>query len=227
MIFCVEDDDDIRELMLYTLQSTGFEVKGFSNAEDMFTRIYSDMPKLIVLDIMLPGMDGIDILKKIREDSRTKSIPVMLATAKGTEFDKVYGLDIGADDYLVKPFGMMEMVARVKALLRRSSVPDCDTDKGVLHLGNITLDPIKRTVMSDGVSVTLTYKEFEMLRILMQEPERVFTRDNLLNTVWGYEFDGETRTVDVHMRSLRHKLGEGGSQIQTIRGVGYTICMVE
>ncbi len=224
MIYCVEDDDSIRELILYTLQSTGFETKGFSNAEDMFEVIYQDMPELIILDIMLPGKDGIEILKMLREDNRGRDMLIMLATAKGTEFDKVFGLDTGADDYLVKPFGMMELLARVKALLRRSSGNARANSTATLTVGNIVLDSIKRAVLVNSVGVTLTYKEFEILWILMQEPERVFTRDNLLNTVWGYEFDGETRTVDVHMRSLRQKLGIGGAQIQTIRGVGYSIC---
>ncbi len=224
MIYCVEDDDSIRELILYTLQSTGFEAKGFCCAEDMFAVVNKEKPSLIILDIMLPGKDGIEILKALRADKATADILIMLATAKGTEFDKVYGLDTGADDYLVKPFGMMELLARVKALLRRKTAPVSDAKDESATLGIIKVDPIKRAVTVEGVSVALTYKEFEILWILMQEPERVFTRDNLLNTVWGYEFDGETRTVDVHMRSLRHKLGAGGLQIQTIRGVGYSIC---
>ncbi len=223
MIYCVEDDDSIRELVLYTLQSTGFDAKGFSCAEDMFAAIKQETPLLIILDIMLPGKDGIEILKTLRADKHTSDILIMMATAKGTEFDKVYGLDTGADDYLVKPFGMMELLARVKALLRRRTVAPDAVKEATLKLGNIKVDYTKRTVTANGANVVLTYKEFEILWILMQEPERVFTRDNLLNSVWGYEFDGETRTVDVHMRSLRQKLGDAGLQIQTIRGVGYSI----
>ncbi len=224
MIYCVEDDDSIRELIIYTLQSTGFEVKGFSNAEDMYQVVYSEIPDLVILDIMLPGKDGIEILQSLRSDTRTDKVLVMLATAKGTEFDKVFGLDTGADDYLVKPFGMMELLARVKALLRRKSNLESENKQETLKVGNILLDSKKRTVTAYSRIVNLTYKEFEILWILMKEPERVFTRDNLLNTVWGYDFNGETRTVDVHMRSLRQKLGDAGSQIQTIRGVGYSIC---
>ncbi len=224
MIYCVEDDDSIRELILYTLQSTGFEAKGFSNAEDMYEVVYSQTPDLIILDIMLPGSDGIEILKTLRADARTCKVFIMLATAKGNEFDKVIGLDTGADDYLVKPFGMMELLARVKALLRRKTDDEPEKKHESLRVGNILIDSAKRTVMANTQNITLTYKEFEILWILMQKPERVFTRDNLLNTVWGYNFNGETRTVDVHMRSLRQKLGSAGSQIQTIRGVGYSIC---
>ncbi len=221
MIFCVEDSDSIRELIVYTLNSTGFKAKGFGNAEDMFSDLEENIPSLIILDIMLPGKDGLEVLKDLRENKITQNIPIMMATAKGSEYDKVLGLDKGADDYIVKPFGMMELVARIKALLRR--VASTDIKEELITVGDISVNLSRHSVMVNNKNIALTLKEFEVLVMLMGAPERVFTRDNILSTVWGYEFDGETRTVDVHMHSLRHKLGEAGSQIQTIRGVGYSI----
>ncbi len=220
MIFCVEDDDSIRELVVYTLQSVGFEALGFGSSEKMYEMLETKTPSLVILDIMLPGEDGLTILKKLRADSRTKDIPIMMATAKTNEYDKVAGLDLGADDYVAKPFGMMELVARVKALLRRTAK---QKEQGVFSLGDITVDMAKHTVLAGGENVVLTLKEFEILCLLIKEPERVFTRDNILSSIWSYEFDGETRTVDVHMRTLRQKLGKSGEQIQTVRGVGYNI----
>ncbi len=222
MIYCVEDDDSIRELVLYTLQSTGFSAKGFSNAEDMYNELNFAIPSLIILDIMLPGKDGLEILRSLRQNPKTKSIPIMMATAKGTEYDKVVGLDIGADDYLVKPFGMMELIARIKALIRRSSTDSQPTN--TVTIGKISIDLIKHSVTASERNIVLTYKEFEVLSMLMREPGRVFTRDVILSSIWGYEFDGETRTVDVHVRTLRQKLGDDGAQIHTVRGVGYSIC---
>lgn len=221
MIFCIEDDTAIRELEIYTLQSAGFKAKGFENGAELFEALKAEIPQLIILDIMLPDEDGISILKKIRQSSRYGEIPVMLATAKGNEYDKVLGLDSGADDYIVKPFGMMELIARVKALFRRTS--PAAAKKALLKLGAIQLDTVRHSVLVNGEEVTLTFKEFELLSLFMQSPGRVFTRDTLLSTIWGYDFDGETRTVDVHLRSLRQKLGAAAAQIETVRGVGYCI----
>ncbi|CQR24057.1 phosphate regulon response regulator PhoB [Streptococcus varani] len=218
MIYCVEDDDDIRELMLYTLRTTGFEAKGFADGESFWQQISQEPADLIILDIMLPGEDGISLLGRLKENAPTMDIPVIMATAKGTEFDKVKGLDLGADDYLVKPFGMMEMISRIKAVLRRSG----EIDKGSqLRLGAIRLDSKSYTVYTEGEKILLTLKEFELLSLLMLNPGRVFTRQELLDKVWGTQFFGETRTVDVHIGTLRTKLGTCGNYIQTIRGVGY------
>ncbi len=224
MIFCVEDEQSIRELVVYTLNSTGFNAKGFSSSTEMFAELETTVPKLVILDIMLPGDDGLTILKKLREQNETKDIPIMMATAKGNEYDKVAGLDLGADDYLVKPFGMMELVARVKALLRRTT--NSGSEKSIT-VGDITVDTVKHSVTANGKNITLTLKEFEILCMLIEQPERVFTRDNILSRIWGFEFDGETRTVDVHMRTLRQKLGEAGAQIKTVRGVGYNLVGAE
>ena len=219
MIYCVEDDESIRELILYALKSSGFEAEGFSCASELEQGLRTLLPELFILDIMLPDKDGVAILKDIRGNSRTKNIPVIMATAKGSEFDKVMGLDNGADDYIVKPVGMMELIARVKAILRRVKT----TDLEILSIGNIVLELQKRVVKIDNKEVNLTFKEFEVLHMLMREPERVFNRDSILNAVWGYNFDGETRTVDVHIRSLRAKLEGATAQIQTFRGIGYSI----
>lgn len=218
MIYLVEDDDSIRELVIYTLQTTGLQARGFSCAEEFWEAMQKDLPSLVLLDIMLPDEDGLTILKKLRDGSRTSRLPVIMLTAKSTEYDKVMGLDGGADDYIPKPFGMMELVARVKALLRRSR-PE---EKGSIHrLGTIVLDASKHVVTVNGKPVTLTYKEFELLQFLMENEGIVLTRDQLLSTIWGYDFDGETRTVDVHIRTLRQKLGPASGYIETIRGVGY------
>ncbi len=218
MIFCVEDDTSSRELMIYTLNSAGFDAKGFLESTEFWKALETETPELIMLDIMLPGEDGIEILKKLRSKTVTKDIPVIMATAKGTEYDKVIGLDTGADDYLVKPFGMMEMVSHIKAVLRRTAPK---TAKNVLSTGKLSINLDEHSVFANGEKVMLTLKEFELLRIFMENPGRVFSRDILLEKIWGTEFYGETRTVDVHIGTLRTKLGECGEYIETIRGVGY------
>lgn len=218
MIFCVEDDSSIRDLMIYTLNSAGFEAVGFSEGDSLFEALQSQKPDLIMLDIMLPGEDGITILKKIRAQSSTSHIPVIMATAKGTEFDKVIGLDLGADDYLTKPFGMMEMISRIKAVLRRSMPKE---ELNVLLAGQLELNLNEHTVAVAGKRVQLTLKEFEMLRLFMEHIGRVYTRDQLLSKIWGADYIGETRTVDVHIGTLRTKLEGCGDYIQTVRGVGY------
>lgn len=218
MIFCVEDDSSIRDLMLYTLNSAGFEAKGFPDGKSFFDVLQTEKPQLIMLDIMLPGEDGIAILKKLRTQPETKEIPVIMATAKGTEYDKVIGLDLGADDYLAKPFGMMEMISRVKAVLRRTS--PAKTEK-YIRIGKLELNLETYVVIENGERVQLTLKEYKLLRTFMENPERVFTRDQLLEIVWGMDYVGETRTVDVHVGTLRMKLGECGDYIETVRGVGY------
>ena len=218
MIFCVEDDISSRELKIYTLKSAGFDAKGFPESTDFWKALETETPELIMLDIMLPGEDGIEILKKLRKKTKTADIPVIMATAKGTEFDKVTGLDTGADDYLVKPFGMMEMISHIKAVLRRTAPK---TSKNVLSTGKLSLNLDEHAVFADGEKVVLTFKEFELLKIFMENPGRVFSRDALLEKVWGADYYGETRTVDVHIGTLRTKLGECGEYIETIRGVGY------
>lgn len=222
MIYLVEDDESIRELVVYTLQITGFEAKGFACASDFWKEMQKELPQLVLLDIMLPDEDGLMILKKIRECKETAKLPVIMLSAKGTEFDKVLGLDSGADDYIPKPFGMMELISRVKALLRRLE-PEMQEQKHVqqLQIGDITMDLKKHTVSVDGKETVLTLKEFDLLRCLIENRGIVLNRDQLLSKIWGYEFDGETRTVDVHIRTLRQKLGNAGSCIETIRGVGY------
>lgn len=222
MIYYVEDDRSIRELVLYTLKNTGFEAIGFENGESFFASFKDDdLPQLVMLDIMLPGEDGMDILRKLKSSSVTKNIPVIMVTAKGTEYDKVTGLDCGADDYISKPFGMMELVARIKAVLRRAGKSDSDGEN--YEYGKVFLDLRSHTVTVDGKPVELTLKEFELLRLLMKNAGAVLTRDMLLETIWGYDFDGETRTVDVHVRTLRQKLGAGADIIETVRGVGYKV----
>jgi two-component system alkaline phosphatase synthesis response regulator PhoP len=218
MIFCVEDDNAVRDLMMYALNSAGFETKGFVNGEDLFAALGSEVPRLIILDIMLPGEDGITILKRLRSNAATVDIPIIMATAKGTEYDKVIGLDLGADDYLAKPFGMMEMVSRVKAVLRRTEPKDAVK---ILQVGELTLNTGEHTVSVAGKRVQLTLKEYELLRKLMENLGRVFTRDQLLQSIWGMEYVGETRTVDVHIGTLRTKLEVCGDYIETVRGVGY------
>ena len=218
MIFCVEDDGGIRDLMIYTLNSAGFEAKGFPDGESFYEAISECEPELILLDIMLPGEDGISILKRLRaEGSR---VPVIMATAKGTEYDKVIGLDLGADDYLAKPFGMMELVSRVKALLRRTRPAE---NRELLLLGGIQMDTVQHIVLSDGKRVELTFKEYELLRKFMENPGKAFTRDQLRVSVWGDDYVSETRTVDVHVGTLRTKLGRCGDYIKTVRGVGYRL----
>ncbi|MCD8121231.1 MAG: response regulator transcription factor [Clostridiales bacterium] len=218
MIYLVEDDNSIRELVIYTLQTTGFAAKGFACAKDFWEAMKDNAPSLVLLDIMLPDEDGLAILRKIRENSHTAKLPVIMLTAKGTEYDKVLGLDSGADDYIPKPFGMMELVSRVRALLRRT---EPERKGGVRSCGPIVVDMDRHTVHVNGNPVTLTYKEFELLSYLMDNEGIVLTRDQLLSRIWGYDFDGETRTVDVHIRTLRQKLGVASNYIETIRGVGY------
>ena len=218
MIYYVEDDANIRELVIYTLNQTGLAAKGFSDASAFFAASADEKPTLILLDIMLPGEDGLTILRKIRANAATTSIPVMMITAKTTEFDKVSGLDLGADDYITKPFGMAELVARVKALLRRSGMK---ASAERLEHGELVVDIAKHTVTVGGQVVILTYKEFSLLACLMENAGRAYTREQLLETVWGYDYEGGTRTVDVHVQTLRTKLGSSGRFVETVRGVGY------
>lgn len=223
MIYCVEDEAGIRNMMVYTLEAAGLDAKGLEDGACLWQALKEETPELIILDIMLPDEDGISILKKLRAQSQTRSVPVIMATAKGSEYDKVIGLDSGADDYLVKPFGMMEMVSRVRAVLRRA-VKD---ESPALSLGALYLNPSAHMAMVDGESVELTYKEFEMLYMLMSNPGRVFTRQHFLTSIWDQDYDGETRTVDVHIRNLRQKLGKCGDYINTVRGVGYKMEMTQ
>ncbi len=218
MIYLVEDDDSIRELVIYTLRSTGMEAKGFGLPSEFWRAMEQQLPELVLLDIMLPEEDGLEILRKIRSKRETKTLPVIMLTAKGTEYDQVVGLDNGADDYVAKPFGMMALVARIKAVLRRTEKP---TEEKVLRLGELSVNPTRHVVQANGEIVNLTLKEFELLCLLLDNPGVVFTRDQLLNQIWGYSFDGESRTVDVHVRHLRQKLGDCGKYIETVRGIGY------
>ena len=218
MIYCVEDDTSIRELMLYALRASGFDAEGYCDGTGLFQALDQRQPQLILLDIMLPGMDGIEILKLLRRNPVTAAIPVILSSAKGTEYDKVLGLDLGADDYLAKPFGMMEMVSRIRAVLRRSR--SIETTQ-VLRLGGLTMNPQSHTVQAGNTRLELTLKEFELLKLFLEHPGQVFTRDHLLERVWSTDYVGETRTVDVHIGTLRTKLGVYGEYIRTVRGVGY------
>lgn len=220
MIYCVEDDGSIQKLIVYTLKNSGFDAEGFTCGADMTAKLRRETPELILLDIMLPGEDGVEILKKLKTDAATRKIPVIMLTARGTEYDKVVGLDSGADDYISKPFGMMELISRIKAVLRRYGVGCDDT---ALICGPVAINIKAHRVTVNGAAVELTVKEFELLRLLMKNAGTVLTRDTLLENIWGYDFDGETRTVDVHVRTLRIKLGEGGAIVETVRGVGYRI----
>ena len=217
MIYCVEDERNIRELIVYTLESSGFTARGLESGKELNAAIAEQLPDLILLDIMLPGEDGLEILSRLKASEVTKEIPVIMVTAKGAEYDKVMGLDCGADDYITKPFGMMEFIARVRAVLRRAGKEEKEND--VLETGDLQIQVKQHQVLAKGEKVTLTLKEFELLKA----DGRVLTRDTLLSTIWGYDFDGETRTVDVHVRTLRQKLGECGELIETVRGVGYRI----
>ena len=221
MIFCVEDDAGIRDLMIYTLNASGFRAVGFENAKEFYAALADDTPELIMLDIMLPGEDGISILKRLKADARTADIPVIMATAKGNEYDKVIGLDLGADDYLAKPFGMMEMASRVRAVLRRSG--RAAEKPQLIRVGGLEMNLGEHSVTADGIRVQLTLKEFELLHTFMTNPGRAFTREQLLSSVWCEDFMGETRTVDVHVGTLRQKLGGCGKYIRTVRGVGYKL----
>lgn len=221
-IYYVEDDTSIRELVLYALKTAEFQVMGFENAASFYKRMKEQQPDLILLDIMLPDEDGVSILKKLKSRPDTENIPVIMMTAKSSEYDKVLGLDSGADDYITKPFGVMELISRVKAVIRRS-----DRSKGrageVLKIGELVLDEQKHEVYARGQAVSLTFKEFELLSYLMKNRGLVLSRDKILNTIWNYEYEGESRTVDVHIGSLRQKLGTCGDFIKTIRGIGYKI----
>ena len=219
-IFLVEDDENIRELVVYALKSAGFEARGFSCAKEFYKELDKEIPQLLLLDIMLPDEDGISILKKLRNNGRLKNIPVIMLTAKSTEYDKVVGLDSGADDYVTKPFGVMELLSRVRAVLRRSQNV---SQEEILTMGSLALDTKKQEVLVDGKPVILTFKEFELLAYLMKNRNIVLTRDKILDVIWNYEYEGESRTVDVHIGSLRQKLGSCGNMIRTVRGVGYKL----
>ena len=218
MIWCVEDDASIRDIEVYTLSSTGFEARGFADGVSFWSALQTEKPDLVVLDVMLPGVDGIELLQRMKASAELRTIPVVMATAKGAEYDKIRGLDLGADYYLVKPFGVMELVSCVKAVLRR-----CRPDKAahLLRSGGLVVDLDAHTVTVDGARVALTYKEFELLRLFLSHPGMAFTRDQLFQEVWGMDFCGETRTVDMHIRTLRQKLGPYGRRIETVRNVGY------
>ena len=221
MIYVVEDDSSIRELVVYTLNQSGLSAQGFANAREFWAAMADATPRLVLLDIMLPDEDGLTILKKLRSAALTASLPVIMLTAKGSEYDRVLGLDSGADDYVPKPFGIMELLARVRGLLRRTE----PTGHKPLeyHIGELSVYPEKRQVVAGGQYIQLTLKEFELLMLLLENENIVLSRDRIFSTVWGYDFDGETRTVDVHIRTLRRKLGSCGDYIQTVRGVGYKI----
>ena len=220
MIWCVEDDASIRDIEVYALQSTGFEAEGFADGAEFWEAVQKERPELVVLDVMLPGIDGVELLRRMKTRAELRDIPVVMATAKGAEYDKIQGLDLGADYYLVKPFGVMELVSCVKAVLRRCAPK---TPAQVLRAGALELNPEERTVTVGGARVALTYKEFELLKLFLSNPGMAFTRDQLFNAVWGMDFVGETRTVDMHIRTLRQKLGSCGNLIETVRNVGYRL----
>lgn len=220
MIYLLEDDENIRNFVIYALNNSGFEAKGFEVPSTFWKGISEQTPDLVILDIMLPEEDGISVLKKLRASAGTKNLPIMMLTAKSTEYDKVLGLDSGADDYVSKPFGIMELIARVKALLRRTEPNQDETE---YHFDLLTLNPAKHLIQVDGKDVTLTLKEFQLLCYLAENKGNVMSRDQILQKIWGYEFDGENRTVDVHIRTLRAKLGNAGYVVETVRGLGYRI----
>lgn len=219
MIYMLEDEEGIRNFVIYALESSGFGARGFEAPSDLYEAVKEELPELLLLDRMLPEEDGLEVLKKLRSAPETRKLPVIMLTAKGTELDKVEGLDSGADDYIAKPFGTMELISRIKALLRRTADSPADTDR--LQLGGISVYPSKHEVFAGGEKVTLTLKEYDLLLMLMRNRGQVFSRDSLLREIWGYDFAGESRTVDVHIRTLRQKLGDCGELIETIRGVGY------
>lgn len=220
MIWCVEDDASIRDIEVYALQSTGYEAKGFEDGTSFLKEVKNQKPELVVLDVMLPGIDGITLLQKLKEDPETREIPVVMATAKGAEYDKIQGLDLGADYYLTKPFGVMEFVSCVKAVLRRCQPRQVEH---LLKTGGLIVNIDEHTVTIDGERITLTYKEFELLRLFLSHPGMAFTRDQLFNEVWGMDYCGDTRTVDMHIRTLRQKLKVYGELIETVRNVGYRL----
>lgn len=217
MIWCVEDDASIRDIEVYALNSTGFEAEGFADGAAFWAALGKARPELVVLDVMLPEIDGIQLLRRMKDDAALREIPVIMATAKGAEYDKIQGLDLGADDYLTKPFGVMELVSRVKAVLRRCRPQPV----AVLRCGGLVVDEQEHTVTADGVRVVLTYKEYQLLRLFLSHPGTAFTRDQLMEQVWGMDFYGESRTVDMHIRTLRQKIGPYGGCIETVRSVGY------
>lgn len=221
VIYYVEDDVNIRELVAYALKTAGYQVTGFENAVDFRRKMKEQHPDLILLDIMLPDEDGVSILKQLKQDRVSARIPVIIMTARSSEYDKVLGLDMGADDYITKPFGVMELISRVKAVLRRSSRPESEGEN--IRIGDLVLDERRHEVFVHGEKVILTFKEFELLCYLMKNQGIVLSRDRILNTIWNYEYEGESRTVDVHVGSLRQKLGSCGGMIKTVRGVGYKI----
>lgn len=220
MIYLLEDDDNIRNFVIYALNNSNMKAKGFERPSDFWSAVNCEKPQLVLLDIMLPEEDGYEVLKKLRSRQDTKKVPVIMLSAKGTEYDKVLGLDSGADDYIAKPFGIMELMSRINALLRRAGESDSGGDFRFEYEG-LHIDAGQHVVTVDGVETALTYKEFELLCMLAGEPGRVFTRDQILQRIWGYEFDGENRTVDVHIRTLRSKLGQYGDLVETVRGIGY------
>ena len=220
MIWCVEDDSSIRDIEVYALTSTGFEAVGFEDGDSFWNALQSEKPDLVVLDVMLPGKDGVTLLKLMKDSEEFRDIPVIMATAKGSEYDKIQSLDLGADDYLVKPFGIMEMVSRVKAVLRRCKPKE---SPNLLKLDGLVLNPDKHIVTIDSERVILTYKEYELLQLFLCQPGIAFTREQLLANVWNTEYLGETRTVDMHIRTLRQKLGSYGNLIETVRNVGYRL----
>ena len=221
MIYILEDDASIRKLVVYTLNSQGMEAEGFERPSSFWRALEERQPDLVLLDIMLPEEDGLQVLKRLRADSNTRRLPVLMLTAKSTEYDKVLGLDQGADDYIAKPFGMMELMARIRTALRHSG--QGENGGRTYQVGALSVDPGRHVVRDGERDVTLTLKEFQLLCLLLERRGTVFTRDQLLNTIWGYEFDGASRTVDVHIRTLRQKLGEAGACIETVRGIGYKV----
>lgn len=220
MIWCVEDDASIRDIEVYALSSAGFAARGFEDGSSFYAAITGekDKPQLIVLDVMLPGIDGIELLRRIRANAALKQIPIVMATAKGSEYDKIQGLDLGADYYMTKPFGVMELISCVKAVLRRCGAED---EKGTLNACGISMNTLEHTVSADGERITLTYKEYELLKLFLSHMGTAFTREQLMERVWGTDYMGETRTIDMHIRTLRQKLGKCGESIKTVRNVGY------
>ncbi len=220
MIWCVEDDASIRDIEVYALSSAGFEARGFEDGSSFYAAITGEeeKPQLIVLDVMLPGIDGIELLRRIRANAALKQIPIVMATAKGSEYDKIQGLDLGADYYLTKPFGIMELISCVKAVLRRCGAED---EKSTLNACGISMNTLEHTVSADGERITLTYKEYELLKLFLSHMGTAFTREQLMELIWGTDYMGETRTIDMHIRTLRQKLGKCGESIKTVRNVGY------
>lgn len=218
LIYIVEDDTDIRELETYALKNSGYDVQSFAESKSFFKACIAETPQLVILDVMLPDFDGLSVLERLRKDIVTKSVPVILVTAKGSEMDKVKGLDMGADDYITKPFSVLELISRVRAILRRCSFED---KQDIISLGGIVFDDSKHIVTSDGEECNLTFKEYELLKYLLKNKGMALTRENIILNVWGYDFEGESRTVDMHITTLRQKLGGCGNLIKTVRNVGY------